>query len=154
MDFSMPQVDWQRVIGNVAHIGLAWALALPIALDRERRTHIMGLRTFPLVAMGACAYILIALDFVGDTPDPKARIIQGLLVGIGFFGAGAIIQDGDRVRGTASAASIFTVVAMAAAVAFRVYEIAFVLAAANFFTLRFLNREKDSETNTEDGDEP
>ena len=65
-------------VANLFHIVLAWVLVLPVALDREQNTKIMGLRTFPLVALGTCAYIRIALEFVGDAPDPKARIIQGV----------------------------------------------------------------------------
>lgn len=131
-------------VANLFHIVLAWVLVLPVALDREQNTKIMGLRTFPLVALGTCAYIRIALEFVGDAPDPKARIIQALVTGISFIGAGAIIKDGSStVRGTASAASVWTVVALASAVAFEVYEIAILLAVANFFTLRFLGNVKD-----------
>ena len=134
----------ESAVANLFHIVLAWVLVLPVALDRERNTKIMGLRTFPLVALGTCAYIRIALQFVGDAPDPKARIIQALVTGISFIGAGAIIKDGTNpVRGTASAASVWTVVALASAVAFEVYEIALLLAVANFFTLRFLGNAKD-----------
>src|SRR5690606_6008876 len=102
----------ESILSNLFHIVLAWILVLPVALDRERNTKIMGLRTFPLVALGTCAFIRVALGFVGDAPDPKARIIQALVTGISFIGAGAIIKDGSNtVRGTASAASIWTVVA-------------------------------------------
>ncbi|MFA5506255.1 MAG: MgtC/SapB family protein [Vulcanimicrobiota bacterium] len=129
---------------NLFHLALAWILVIPIALDRERSTQIMGLRTFPLVALGTCAYIRVALEFIGDAPDPKARILQGLVTGISFIGAGAIIKEGEdnTVRGTASAASIWAVVALASAVAFEAYEIAIFLAVANFLTLRLLGRVK------------
>jgi putative Mg2+ transporter-C (MgtC) family protein len=136
--------EWASILANIGHVMLAWVLVLPIALDRERNTEIMGLRTFPLVALGACAYIRVALEFIGSDPDPKARLIQGLVTGIGFIGAGAIIKNnGNSVEGTASAASIWTVVALASAVAFEVYEVALLLAVANFFTLRLLGDAKD-----------
>lgn len=103
----------------------------------------MGLRTFPLVAMGACAYVLVALDFLGpEASQGRARVLQGLISGIGFVGGGAILKDGDAVRGTASAASIWITGAIGAAVAFRVYELAVVLSLSNFLTLRYMQGPK------------
>ena len=49
----------------------------------------MGLRTFPLVAMGSTAYVLVALTLFQENSDAQARIIQGLITGIGFVGGGA-----------------------------------------------------------------
>jgi putative Mg2+ transporter-C (MgtC) family protein len=85
----------------------AFLLALPIAWDRERSSRIMGLRAFPLVPVGSCAYILVAQAFIGDgQPNATARIVQGLMSGIGFVGGGAILKSKDHVSGTTSAASI------------------------------------------------
>lgn len=55
----------------------------------------MGLRTFPLVAMSSCAFILIAGAVIGiDNDNAQARLIQGLMTGVGFIGGGAILKDG------------------------------------------------------------
>ena len=81
-------------------------LVLPVAWDREQKGPSMGLRTFPLVSLGSCAYVLIGLSLVStEEHDVLVRIMQGLMSGIGFVGGGAILKDDDHVRGTASAAS-------------------------------------------------
>lgn len=98
---------------------VAFLLALPIALEREKSTRIMGLRTFPLVAVANCGYVLMAIGFIGPGgEDSKARVLQGLMGGIGFIGGGAILKQGVNVRGTATAASVWSTGALAAAVAY------------------------------------
>lgn len=130
--------DWNLFIEHAMKIAAAFLLALPVAWERERSTRIMGLRTFPLVAVASCGYVLVALAVVGPGEDAQARIIQGLMSGIGFIGGGAILKEGASVRGTATAASVWTIGALGAAVAYGRYEIAVLLAAANFLVLRFL----------------
>ena len=79
----------------------------------------MGLRTFPLVSLGACAYVLVSQAFIGDgNPDATARIVSGLMSGIGFVGGGAILKSKDHVSGTASAASIWVTGALGASAGF------------------------------------
>ncbi|NND59429.1 MAG: MgtC/SapB family protein [Gammaproteobacteria bacterium] len=139
----------------VIKIVVAFLLALPVAWDRERHTRIMGLRTFPLVAMGTCAFILVAEAFIpADAPDAKARIMQGLLGGIGFIGGGAILKDKDRVLGTASAASIWIMGALGAAVAYGNLEVAITLAIADLLVLAGLRQfKKRVDTNSEHNEE-
>lgn len=121
----------------------ALALALPVAWNRERHSHIMGLRTFPLVALGACAYVLIARAFIGnDAPDATARVLQGLMTGIGFVGGGAILKHDDYVSGTASAASIWVVGAIGAACAFGYWGLAVALSVLNLAIVAVLGRLK------------
>ena len=112
----------------------ALLLAFPIGWNRERHgKNIMGVRTFPLVAVGACGYILIAREFIGDaSPDATARVLQGLMTGIGFVGGGAILKHDDHVTGTASAASIWLVGAVGAAAGFGYWGHAIALAALNW----------------------
>jgi putative Mg2+ transporter-C (MgtC) family protein len=104
----------------------------------------MGLRTFPLVALASCGYLLVARDLSGGNPDAESRVIQGLLGGIGFIGGGAILKEGGTVRGTATAASIWNTGAIGLAVAFDHLEIAIVLGLVNFLTLRWLTPFKDA----------
>lgn len=128
----------------IVKMTVAFLLALPVAWDREMKTRIMGLRTFPLVAIGTCAFILVAQSFIPpDAPDAHARIIQGLLGGIGFIGGGAILKDDDRVLGTASAASIWMMGAMGAAVAYGNLEVAVTLTVADLLVLKGLSRFKN-----------
>ena len=134
-------IDWQQVISHLTHIILAYGLALPIALDREISDRSAGLRTFPIVAMAACGFMLTGI-YVLDSTDAEARVMYGLMTGIGFIGGGAILRDKGKVEGTANAASIWNTGAIGMSVAFRRYEIALVLSLVNFATLFLFSRLK------------
>ncbi len=136
-------VNWQIVGSNLAHIAIAYALALPIAWDREAEATSAGLRTFPIVAMAACGFMLIGIDVL-DTTEAQSRVVYGLMTGIGFIGGGAIIKEKDRVTGTATAASIWNTGAIGMSVAYGRYEIAIVLSLVNFLTLLLFSRVKKS----------
>jgi len=142
MDF--PVIEWAWVVRNLAHVGAAYLLALPVAWDRERSARSAGLRTFPLVAVASCGYVMMTHRLFADSPDAQARVLQGLMTGIGFVGGGAILKKGADVRGLATAASIWNTGAVGAAVAFARYEIALVLSLLNFLTLRFLTPLKEN----------
>ena len=90
---NFPTLDWQQLLVYVAQIAGAFLLVLPVAWGREKSTRIMGLRTFPLVSVASCAYVLIAVSVIGPAADAQSRIIQGLMTGIGFIGGGAILKD-------------------------------------------------------------
>lgn len=131
-------------------IGILWTiqllaavvLALPTAWNREANSRTVGLRTFPLVSLGACAFVIVGQVFIGpDSPDAMARIMQGLLTGVGFVGGGAILKNDDRVSGTASAASIWITGALGAACGFQIWLLAIILSGMNFaviFTLSLI----------------
>ncbi len=123
----------------------AVALAFPIGWNRERHGDTMGIRTFPLVAVGSCAYVLIARQFIGPeiTPDAMARVLQGLMTGIGFVGGGAILKHDDRVSGTATAASIWVVGAIGAAVGLGYWNHAISLAVMNFLVVTVFSKLKE-----------
>lgn len=150
--------DWNQFFFHFLKLAGSFVLALPIAWERERATRIMGLRTFSLVSVASCGYVLIAATVVGDAADAQARIIQGLMTGIGFIGGGAILKHGANVRGTATAASIWMTGALGAAVGYSQFEIAVLISALNFLTLVFLTplvkprgRSADEERPPEDG---
>ena len=118
-------------------------LTMPVAWNREQEGPSMGLRTFPLVALGSCAYVLIGLSLVDpDEHDALMRIMQGLMSGIGFVGGGAILKNEDHVRGTASAASIWVTGALGAAVGFQIWDLAVALSVANFTLVFVMTRLK------------
>ena len=138
MPFDLPLLDWALIASSLAKIAAAYALALPVAWDREHEARSAGLRTFPLVAVASCGYSLMAGGIFVDRPDAQARLIEGLITGIGFIGGGAILKERGSVHGTATAASIWNTGAIGIAVAYGRYEIALVLSAINFATLRFM----------------
>ena len=122
---------------HLTQLAIAFALALPIAWDRERSERSAGLRTFTLVAISTCALLIAARSSLASI-DAQSRVWQGLLTGIGFIGSGAILKTGGQVRGTATAASVWSTASMGAAVAYEAYDIAIVLSVANFVVLRWL----------------
>ena len=149
MDF--PLIDWWRVGENLLTVAAAYVLALPVAWERERHARSAGLRTFPLVAVASSGYMLLAERLFHGDPDAVARVVQGLMTGIGFIGGGAILKHGVNVRGTATAASVWTTGAIGACVVFGLYEIAVVLSLITFVTLRVLTVLKEEAAGGEGG---
>jgi len=119
-------------------IGIAYLLAIPIGWDRERAERSAGLRTFPLVAIAACGFIEASQGITQGSPEASARIIEGIITGIGFIGGGAIIKHGTSVFGTATAASLWATGAVGVASGLGVYDVAVVISVMTFVTLRFL----------------
>lgn len=84
-----------------------------IGWDRERHEKAAGLRTMMLVALGAASAVMSALLLVSEVDqEPRVsldlmRVISGIVGGVGFLGAGSIIQSGGKVRGMTTAASIW-----------------------------------------------
>jgi putative Mg2+ transporter-C (MgtC) family protein len=96
---------------------VAVAIGCIIGLDRDLHGKPTGMKTLGLVSLGACLATLCALGFSLDAPSANAdvsRVVQGIVTGIGFLGAGVIIQNPDqnRVRGLTTAASIWVTAAV------------------------------------------
>ena len=132
-----PLSTWPTIAADLKRIAIAYLLTAVIGWDREREEHNAGVRTFPIVGMASCGYLLILGDQAG--PGDQSRILQGLITGIGFVGGGAILKEGATVRGMATAASIWNTGVIGASVAMDRYGIAIALALLNFFTLRALH---------------
>lgn len=135
--------DWGEIGSHFVSLALAFFLALPIGWDREREERSAGIRTFPLVAMASCGIVLIAVGVLGAESPAQARVIEGLITGLGFIGGGAILKQQDRASGTATAASLWATGMLGAAVGYRLYDIAAIMAIATFITLRWLGPLKD-----------
>jgi putative Mg2+ transporter-C (MgtC) family protein len=117
-------------------LGLAFILSFPTAWWSEKEGHAVGIRTFPIVAMASCGYMLVLQNMAGE--GDISRVLQGLVTGIGFVGGGAIVREGNSIKGTATAASIWNTGAIGAAVALGRLEIAIMLAVLNLLTLEAL----------------
>jgi putative Mg2+ transporter-C (MgtC) family protein len=129
-------IDWNLLWQTLEKIGLAYLLSMPTGWWGEKEGHAVGVRTFPIVAMASCGYLLILQGIPGtDGFTANSRVLQGLVAGIGFVGGGAIVREGMSVQGTAMAASIWNTGAIGAAVAIGRYEVAIVLALLNAVTL-------------------
>jgi len=136
LGLGLPQA-WTSLI----KILLAYLLTLPVGWEREREAHSVGVRTFPIVAMASCGYLLLVS---ASDPASQSRVLQGMIAGIGFVGGGAILKEGATVKGTATAASIWSTGVVGAAVAMGRYEVAVILSLLNFITLKVLWRFKRS----------
>ena len=88
-----------------------------IGIQRERAGKPAGIRTHMLLASGAAVFVMAGAEF-GMSPDSVSRVIQGLVTGIGFLGAGAILklQDKRQVEGLTTAAGIWITAALGVAV--------------------------------------
>ena len=118
------------------HIAIAYLLTASIGWEREQEGHSTGVRTFPIVGIASCGYLLL-LQPQADAAA-QSRLLQGLITGIGFIGGGAILKEGGTVKGTATAASVWNAGVIGAAVAMDHLTIAVTLAVLNLFTLRAL----------------
>lgn len=95
---------------------MAVLLGAVLGYEREMRDSAAGLRTHMLVALGAALFVLVPLE-AGVSSADLTRVLQGVVSGVGFLGAGAIIKlsDGRLVRGLTTAASIWTTAAIGVA---------------------------------------
>ncbi len=99
---------------------LALAFGGLVGLDRQIHKKPAGLRTLMLVCLGACAFTVLTALYRGPlgeamTSADASRIIQGIVGGIGFLGAGVIIHTGVRPAGITTAASIWVTAAVGVA---------------------------------------
>ncbi|BES70405.1 MgtC/SapB family protein [Marinobacter nanhaiticus D15-8W] len=109
MDTEIPWLDM------LIRLSTAAGLALILGLERELQGKPAGLRSHMLVAIGAAAFIMVGMDIMFSTAegDPSARIdptriVEGVINGIGFLGAGSIIQSRGNIQGITTGASIWT----------------------------------------------
>jgi putative Mg2+ transporter-C (MgtC) family protein len=114
------EVDLPRIIDHMLRIGAAVGTAGVIGLERELHGRAAGFRTHVLVALGAAVVMIGAADLYLLLPDPSqvavsgrldpGRVVQGIITGIGFLGAGVIVKgDDNKVRGLTTAASLWMV---------------------------------------------
>jgi putative Mg2+ transporter-C (MgtC) family protein len=141
-----------NIVPHLIALLFAYVLALPIGWDRERHERSAGLRTFPLVAIAACGFIQAAETVTVGNPEATARIVEGLINGVGFIGGGAILVGKASTRGTATAASLWATGAVGAAVGLGAYDIAIVLSIITFATLRVMSSFKSDSNEIDTAD--
>jgi putative Mg2+ transporter-C (MgtC) family protein len=124
-------------------LGAATLAGLIVGLNRDLRNRPIGMRTLSLVALGSAIVVVSTIQFPGivENSNGASRVvqglIQGLMAGIGFIGAGVILRDANaqRVKGLTSAATVWVTAALGIACglgAWRSVAIALVL---TFFVL-------------------
>ena len=134
--FQFGNSGWLELWNNFERVFASYILTATIGWERETEESSAGVRTFPIVGMASCGYLLL----LGGQHDVAAqsRLLQGLITGIGFIGGGAILKSGTTVRGTATAASVWNAGVIGAAVATDHFGTAITLTLLNVFTLRAL----------------
>src|SRR5215470_6633942 len=131
---SFPALDGTHLTAQFAKVLIAYVLGLPAGWERFKHDRSAGLRTFPLVSLASCAYMLAAAQGPLDIAA-QSRILVGVMTGIGFIGGGSIVKEASTVHGTATAASLWNMGVIGAAVSYGNYGMALVLSALNYVTL-------------------
>jgi putative Mg2+ transporter-C (MgtC) family protein len=120
-----------------------------VGVQRERSGKAAGVRTHMLVASGSALFVLAAMEFGMDS-DPLSRVIQGLITGIGFLGAGAILklEEKRQIEGLTTAAGIWMTAGIGLAIGLGRFGLALVSVVLAWFVLaavkrieRWLNRD-------------
>ena len=111
---------WQ---GDVLSVILAVVLGAVVGLEREIRGKAAGLRTNVLICLGAAVFTIISREMAGGQ-DSITRIAAQIVTGVGFLGAGAVIQDRGGVHGLTTAATIWLVASVGMACGARLYLLA------------------------------
>jgi putative Mg2+ transporter-C (MgtC) family protein len=114
---------------------LAALLGGAIGYERERAQKPAGLRTNMLVCMGSALFCLVSARGFGS-PSDLSRVAAGVVVGIGFLGAGTILHENDKVLGLTTAATVWAVAAIGLALGCGLYVIALASALLTFAALR------------------
>ena len=118
MNFILEEIisglpDMKEMVALTLRLVIAMFLGAVIGAQRERRGKPAGLRTHMLVSLGGALFI-VASSQSGMNSDGISRVIQGLVTGIGFLGAGAILKLREKreVEGLTTAASIWLTAAV------------------------------------------
>jgi putative Mg2+ transporter-C (MgtC) family protein len=107
-----PQLGFSTELELAARLAVGLALGAVIGFERELHRQPAGFRTHSLVALGSALFTIIsAYGFAGSSVDPT-RIAAQIVSGIGFIGAGTILQHRGNIRGLTTAASLWSVAAI------------------------------------------
>ena len=108
--------DAGEVTRILLRLSLAALLGGLLGIEREKKGKAAGVRTHMLVSMGAALFVLLSQQ-VGMLSSDLSRVVQGIIAGVGFLGAGAILKgdNEDQVKGLTTAAGIWLTAAIGVA---------------------------------------
>src|SRR5215510_7834989 len=158
----MIELDWPEIL---TRLGVATLAGGVIGLDRDLHGKPIGLKTLGIVGLSTATVVLLAVEFAepGKITDAASRIIQGILTGIGFLGAGVIVRESDRfrVRGLTSAACTFLAACLGIAcgagqwlIIAIALAIAFLVLTVGHGTERWIHRTLGGEDDAHESDTP
>jgi putative Mg2+ transporter-C (MgtC) family protein len=133
--------DAEAMIRLSVRLIVAMIFGAVIGIQRERAGKPAGLRTHMMVALGAAVFVIASAEF-GMNPDSISRVIQGLVTGIGFLGAGAILKLYEKraVEGLTTAAGIWMTAALGVAVGLGRFGLALVASLLAWMTLSLVRQ--------------
>lgn len=127
-------MEWITI---VTRLGVSVVIGGLIGLERELGGKPAGLRTIILVCLGSTIFMLIGLELGLATPE-LGRIVAGVVTGVGFLGAGAIIRARGEVYGLTTAATIWLASGLGLAVGAGYYILALIACVSVLIVLRIL----------------
>ena len=135
-----PELSYEVQVDLALRLTVGLVLGAIIGLERELGRQPAGFRTHSLVSLGAALFTVVsAYGFTGDLVDPT-RIAAQIVSGIGFIGAGTILQYRGAIRGLTTAASLWSVAAIGTAAGAGLYVVAIVGTALILVVLAILDR--------------
>ncbi len=133
-----------NTIGSIYKLILSMLLGAIVGYERKRKGQPAGVRTFSLIAMGSTLAMLLSIyvpqEYMGLKNGDPGRIAAQVITGIGFLGAGAIIQMKGSVRGLTTAAGIWMVAIIGMAVGVGMYVLSALACLLILFILVQLER--------------
>ncbi|MBN8554997.1 MAG: MgtC/SapB family protein [Deltaproteobacteria bacterium] len=132
-------ISWDEFTGFILSALVAVVCGVIIGLERESKGKPAGVRTLVLICLGSSIYVKVSILLSGDHGDP-ARVAAQIVSGIGFLGAGAIIQKSESgyVAGLTTAASIWVTAAVGMVIGSGHYILALISVIIVVLALRFL----------------
>ena len=133
-----------NTVSSIFKLCLSLLLGCCVGFERKRKGQIAGVRTFALISMGATLAMLLSIyvpqEYLGLKNGDPGRIAAQVVTGIGFLGAGAIIQMKGSVRGLTTAAGIWMIAAIGMAVGVGLYVLSIIATALILLTLIVVER--------------
>ena len=124
-------------IDYIIRLSLSLVCGFCLGLERKMRQHTVGIRTLTLLCVSSCLLTIVstAIASNGVVKGDPARVAAAVITGIGFLGAGAIVNQGLNIRGLTSAAIIFTSAALGVACGAKLYVPVAVVLGVSFLLL-------------------
>jgi len=151
-EFAIPDVGTLTVI--VSRLASAIVLGGLLGLERERKGRAAGLKTHILVSVGSALFVLAPLQ-MGISGADVTRVMQGIVSGIGFLGAGAILKldNEERIQGLTTAAGIWMTAAIGMAAGMGMEMVAFITTIAALAVVSTLPKLMPDKRKNVDGSE-
>lgn len=138
------------LVEAIVRLSAAAVFGAALGFEREWKQKSAGLRTHMMVSLGAATFTLTGFELLAGLPvdDPRLRtdplrILEGVVGGLGFLGAGAILRHGASVKGLTTAGSLWLAGAIGMAVGGGLYALSATAAALGLLVLIVVKRVED-----------